>query len=60
MMFFMVFKSPSESRTHIFRSNEPFAQCTAIPEECDFELVEMSAEEAAERELQARPIHEQN
>src|SRR5271157_5250773 len=58
MMFFMVFKSPAEGRTHIFRSNEPFAQFTLIPEECDFELVKMSEEEAAERELQARRIHE--
>jgi hypothetical protein len=29
-----------------------------IPEESDFELIEMSDEEAAERELQARRIHE--
>jgi hypothetical protein len=58
MMFFMVFKSPAEGQTHIFRPSEPFAQFTVIPEECDFELVKMSDEEAAERELQARRIHE--
>ena len=58
MMFFMVFKSPAEGRTHIFRPNEPFAQFAVIPEECDFELVKMSDEEAAERELQARRIYE--
>ena len=58
MMFFMVFKSPAEGRTHIFRPNEPFAQFTVIPEESNFELIEMSEEEAAERELQARRIHE--
>src|SRR6202171_2592224 len=58
MMFFMVFKSPAEGRTHIFRPNEPFAQFTVIPEDSDFELAEMSVEEAAERELQARRIHE--
>ena len=58
MMFFMVFKSPVEGRTHIFRPNEPFAQFTVIPEESDFDLVEMNVEEAAERELQARRIHE--
>ena len=58
MMFFMVFKSPAESRTHIFRPDEPFAQFTVIPEESDFDLIEMSDEEAAERELQARRIHE--
>jgi hypothetical protein len=58
MMFFMVFKSPAEGRTHIFRPNEPFAHFTVIPQECDFELVKMSDEEAAERELQARRIYE--
>jgi hypothetical protein len=58
MMFFMVFKSPTEGRTHIFRPNEPFAQFTVIPADSDFELIEMSEEEAAERELQARRIHE--
>jgi hypothetical protein len=45
MMFFMVFKSPAEGRTHIFRPNEPFARFTVIPEESNFELVEMSVEE---------------
>ncbi|MGI8567721.1 MAG: hypothetical protein ACR2KT_00805 [Methylocella sp.] len=58
MMFFMVFKSPDEGRTHTFRPNEPFAQFIVIPEESNFDLVEMSEEEAAERELQARRIHE--
>jgi hypothetical protein len=51
MIFFLVFKSPAEGRTHIFRANEPFAQCTVIPADSDLELVGMSAEEAAEREL---------
>jgi len=58
MMFFMVFKSPTEGRAHIFRPGEPFAQFTIIPEECDFQLVKMTEEEAAERELQARRIYE--
>ena len=57
MMFFMVFKSPTEGQTHIFRQGEPFAQFTAIPAESEFKLVEMSEEEAAERELQARRIY---
>jgi hypothetical protein len=58
MMFFMVFKSPAEGRTHIFRPGEPMAQLLIIPEEANFELVEMGVEEAAERELQARRIYE--
>ena len=58
MMNFAVFKSPAEGRTHIFRPGEPFAQIIVIPAESDFELVEMNEEEAAERELQSRRIHE--
>jgi hypothetical protein len=58
MMNFAVFKSPAEGRTHIFRPGEPFAQIIVIPAESDFELVEMDEEEAAERELQSRRIHE--
>ncbi len=58
MMFFLVFKSPTDGGTHIFRPNEPFAQLTVIPEESEFALVEMSLEEAAERELQSRRIYE--
>lgn len=57
MMFFMVFKSPSEGQTHIFRKGEPFVQFTVIPAESEFKLMEMSEEEAAERELQARRIY---
>jgi hypothetical protein len=41
MMSFILFKSPAEGRTHIFRPGEPFAQVIIIPEEVDFELVEM-------------------
>ena len=57
MMNFMVFKSPAEGQTHIFRSGEPFAQVIVIPAESEFEIVEMDEEEAAERELQGRRIH---
>ena len=58
MWFFIVFKSPPEGQTHIFRHGEPFAQFTMLPEECEFELVPMSEEEAAERELQSRHIYD--
>jgi hypothetical protein len=57
MVNFMVFKSPPEGRTHIFRPGEPMAQIVVIPAEPDFEIVPMSEEEAAERELQSRRIH---
>jgi hypothetical protein len=57
MMSFMVFKAPPEGRTHIFRPREPMFQIIIIPVEADFELQEMSEEEAAERELRGRRIH---
>jgi hypothetical protein len=57
MVNFLVFKSPPEGRTHIFRPGEPMAQVVVIPAEPDFQIVEMSEEEAAERELQGRRIH---
>ena len=57
MMFFMVFKSPPEGATHIFRPGEPFAQVIILPEEFDVVVEIMGEEECAERELQARRIH---
>jgi hypothetical protein len=57
MVYFIVFKSPSEGQTHIFRPDEPFLQITIVQEDAKFELVEMSEEEAAERELQSRRIY---
>ncbi|HEX4556480.1 MAG TPA: hypothetical protein VH249_20995 [Xanthobacteraceae bacterium] len=57
MMNFMVFKSPPEGRTHIFRPGEPFAQVIVIPADSEFQIVEQTEEEAAERELQSRRIH---
>lgn len=57
MLYFMVFKSPTEGQTHIFRPGTPMAQFTMIPSEPDLDLAPMSAEEAAERELQSRRIY---
>ena len=57
MVNFLVFKAPPEGRTHIFRPGEPMAQIIVVPAESEFQIVEMDAEEAAERELQARRIH---
>ena len=57
MMFFIVFKSPAEGMTHIFRPGEPFAQVIVVPEDSDVVVEQMGEEECAERELQARRIH---
>ena len=54
---FLVFKSPSEGQTHVFRPGEPFAQILIIPEEANFELSEMTDDENADRELRSRRIH---
>lgn len=58
MMFFIVFKAPPEGGTHIIRPGEPFAQVIVLPEESNFVVEEMGEGESAERELQARRIHE--
>ncbi|BBU63279.1 hypothetical protein MSC49_32140 [Methylosinus sp. C49] len=57
MIYFLVFKSPMEGQTHIFRTGTPMAQFTMIPAESDIDLEPMSFDEAAERELQSRRIH---
>ncbi len=57
MVSFLVFKSPNEGQTHIFRQGEPFVQILVIPENADFELQGMSEEEDADRELRSRRIH---
>jgi hypothetical protein len=56
MISFVVFKAPPEGRTHVFRPGEPFMQILFVPAEPEFELVPMSEEEAAERELRDRRI----
>jgi hypothetical protein len=53
----MVFKSPLEGQTHIFRPGEPMAQILILPETAEFDLREMTDEEQAERELRARRIY---
>jgi hypothetical protein len=57
MLNFIVFKSPTEGQTHVFRPDAPIALFSMVPAEPDFELIEMSQEEAAERELQSRRVH---
>ncbi len=54
---FVVFKAPGEGQTHVFRPDEPFIQFTVVPAEAKFDLMEMPADEAAERELRSRRIH---
>jgi hypothetical protein len=57
MISFVVFKSPVEGRTHIFRPGEPMLQILVLPVTADFVLAAMNEEEAAERELRGRRIH---
>jgi hypothetical protein len=58
MIFFLVFKTPPEGSTHIFRPGEPFVQFTVIPEEPDFNIIRMPESEAAEREIISRRIYQ--
>jgi hypothetical protein len=57
MMSFVIFKAPPAGVTHIFRQGEPFMQMLFVPAEPDFELVPMTDDEAAEREMRSRRIH---
>jgi len=58
MMFFCIFKAPPKGVTHVFRKGEPFVSLIVLPSEPDLELVPMTEEEAAEREMRARRIAE--
>src|SRR5580692_475046 len=57
MIAFIVFKSPPEGETHIFRPGEPMLQILILPVTSNFTLVPMDDEEAAEREMRGRRIH---
>ena len=57
MIAFVVFKSPPEGGTHIFRPGEPMLQILVLPLTADFNLVAMDDDEAAEREMRGRRIH---
>jgi hypothetical protein len=57
MISFVVFKSPVEGHTHIFRPGEPMLQILILPVIADFTLTAMGDEEAAEREMRGRRIH---
>ncbi len=57
MLYFLVFKSPAAGHAHVFRPRAPIALFSMIPAEPDVELVPMTEEEAAERELQSRRIY---
>jgi len=47
MIAFVVFKSPAEGRTHIFRPGEPMLQILIVPVTSDFTLVPMEEEAAS-------------
>ena len=57
MIFFVVFKSPTEGQTLIFRPDEPFMQISIVQADDKIDIVEMPEDEAAERELQSRRIY---
>jgi hypothetical protein len=57
MISFVVFKSPPEGGTHIFRPGEPMLQIIVLPVTSDFTLEPMDEAEAAEREMRGRRIH---
>jgi hypothetical protein len=58
MISFVVFKSPVDGHTHVFRPDEPMLQILILPVIANFTLVAMDEEEAAEREMRGRRIHD--
>ncbi|WP_454883404.1 hypothetical protein [Sphingomonas oryzagri] len=56
MMFFCIFKAPPPGVTHIFRKGEGFISLIALPADPDLDLVEMSEDEAAQREMRSRRL----
>ena len=56
MIFFAIFRAPPPCVTHVFRKDEPFMAFTVIPAEPDIELIEMTGDDAAQRELRARRL----
>ena len=57
MVNFLIFKSPPEGRTHIFRPGEPMLQILILPVIAEITILPMDQEEAAEREMRGRRIH---
>lgn len=57
MISFVVFKAPPPGVTHIFREGEPMLQILFLPADPQFELLPMTMEESAEREMRGRRIH---
>jgi hypothetical protein len=51
-MFFVVFKAPKESETHVFRPGEPFAQLLVVPATASYALEPMAEPEAEDRRTQ--------
>ncbi len=57
-VFFIIFKAPEPGQTHVFRYGEPYAQIVVVPASAEHQVVAMTEEEAAERELQSLRIAE--
>ncbi len=56
MMFFCIFKAPPPGVTHIFRKGEGFISLIALPADPELELIPMTDEEAAQREMRSRRL----
>ena len=57
MISFVVFKSPAEGQTHIFRPAEPMLQISHSAGDGDFTLPRWVRTKPAEREMRGRRIH---
>ncbi len=55
---FVVFRAPWPGQRHVFRKGQPFAQVLFVPKQPNYELVEMTAEEAERRQGLEKAIRE--
>jgi hypothetical protein len=55
-IFFVVFKNPRPGQTLIFRKGEPFAQILILPQKVQYDIKEMSPEEAVRRNFRDENI----
>lgn len=51
-IFFVVFKNPFPGQTLVFRKGEPYAQVLVVPKKINYDVKQMSSEEAEERNVQ--------
>lgn len=56
MTFFCIFKAPPNGVRHVFRKGEPFMSLIVLPADAELDLLPMTEDEVAQREMRARRL----